>query len=45
MKSSQVEFVQSAPTGSDVDSVKGPPCHVAVVGPPGDIPPLGGVAA
>src|SRR5206468_12520199 len=44
MKSSQVELVQSAPTGSDVDSVKGPPPHVSGAL-PGDIVPLDGVAA
>jgi len=43
-KLSQVEFVQSAATGSDVDSVKGPPAQLAV-GEAGDIDPLEGVAA
>ena len=44
VKSSQVELVQSAPIGSDVDSVKGPPPHVSGAL-PGDIVPLDGVAA
>src|SRR5438874_1543733 len=44
MKLSQVELVQSADTGSDVDSVNGPPPHVSVVL-VGVMVPLEGVAA
>ncbi len=43
-KLSHVEVVQSAATGSEVDSVKGPPSQVAL-GLAGDIDPLEGVAA